>query len=123
MSFSLELPRPISLNNMFANVKGRGRVKTKRYNTWTHHAAAMLGDQKPLPRANGPVRILLAVGEVGVSPLLDGDNCLKPILDALVNAGVIPDDNRKVVRGVGMEWVPGKDGVTAHITSAEAPNA
>lgn len=123
MSFSLELPRPISLNNMFANVKGRGRVKTKRYNTWTHHAAAMLNDQKPLPRANGPVRIVFAVGEVGVSAAMDGDNTLKGCIDALVEAGVLPDDNRKTVRGVGMEWVPGKDGVTAHITSAEAPNA
>jgi Holliday junction resolvase RusA-like endonuclease len=111
----LNLPKPISTNALFANVRGRGRVKSARYNTWTHHAAAMLADQRPLPRIDYPCRILFAVGEIGMRANSDGDNTLKCLLDALISNGVLSDDNRKIVRGVGMEWVAGKEGVTAHI--------
>ena len=112
----INLPPPISTNNLYANVRGKGRVKSQRYNTWEWHATAALQPQKPLPKPNGPVRILYLVGEVGVSPIIDGDNCLKCLTDTLVKHGVIPDDNRATVRAIGMEWIKGKEGVTACIS-------
>ena len=117
---TINLPRPISTNKLFKN-KREGRACTEEYNTWKWHAKAMLQKQKPLPKPNGPVCITFAVGEVGISSRMDGDNCLKCLQDALVDAGVIPDDNRKTVRGVGMHWVEGKEGVTAYISAASAP--
>ena len=75
----------------------------------------MLLSQRPLPQMDGPVRLHFAVGEVGVSAAMDGDNTFKALTDALVGAGVIKDDTRKHVRGTAMEWVPGKRGVTVHI--------
>ena len=117
----IDLPKPISTNRLFKN-KRSGRACTEAYNTWRWHASAMLQDQKPLPKPNGPVRIMFAVGEVGLRADMDGDNCLKCLLDALVDGGVLSDDNRKIVRGVGMEWVEGKEGATAHITMADAPS-
>ena len=117
---SLRLPEPISTNSLFANVRGRGRVKTAQYNTWGCHAAALLLDQRPLPRFDCPVHITICVGEDGVNARMDGDNTLKAYLDALVNAGVLADDNRKTVRSVGMEWVEGVKGATAHITPTVA---
>jgi Holliday junction resolvase RusA-like endonuclease len=62
---------------------------------------------------------MFAVGETGLRKDMDGDNCLKCLIDALVEAQIIPDDNRQHVRGVGMEWVSGKEGVTAYISPAE----
>lgn len=115
---TLNLPKPISTNRLFKN-KRRGRACTEAYNTWKWHARAMLQDQKPIAKPNGPVRISFAVGEVGLRADMDGDNCLKCLIDALVDAQVIPDDNRSILRGVGMEWVEGKEGATAYITSAE----
>lgn len=115
---TINLPKPISTNRLFRN-KGRQRVCTQEYNTWKWHALDMLQGQKPFPKQSAPVRVLFAVGEVGLQSSMDGDNCLKCLLDALVDNGVLTDDNRQHVRGIGMEWVPGKEGVTAHIMPAD----
>ncbi len=116
---SIDLPKPISTNRLFKN-KARGRACTEAYNTWKWHALAAIQGQKPIAKPNGPVRLLFAVGEVGLRSDMDGDNCLKCLIDALVDAQIIPDDNRQTVRGVGMEWVPGKEGATAYIAAAES---
>lgn len=114
----IDLPRPISTNNLFANVPGKGRVKTQDYQTWLWHVAAALTKQRPLPKFTEPVRIVYAVGEVGVSSRFDLGNAEKALTDVLVSEGVIPDDSRKWVRGIGSEWVAGKEGVTAYIGPA-----
>ena len=118
----IRLPRPISTNSLFANVKGRGRVCTKAYNQWKWQAKAKLSDQKPLPKFAEPVQIALLVGEKGVGRM-DADNAVKAYLDALVAANVIPDDNRNVIRRIVVEWVAGVEGCTAHIRNADAPEA
>lgn len=115
---TIDLPKPISTNRLFKN-KARGRARTEAYNTWRHHARAMILDQKPIAKPNGPVRVFFAIGETGLRKDSDGDNLLKCLLDALVDNGILTDDNREYVRGVGMEWVKGKEGATAHITPAE----
>lgn len=117
MTIKIDLPKPISTNRLFKN-KRQGRSCTEEYNAWKWHAKAMLMEQRP-PKAQGPVRILYAVGENGLRFDMDGDNCLKCLTDALVDHGVIPDDKREHVRGVGMEWVKGKEGVTAYLVGAE----
>lgn len=116
---NIDLPRPISTNSLFANVRGKGRIKSQRYNTWLWHAKAQIQKQKPIAKPNGPVRVLITVGTKGVRKDMDGDNCLKAYLDALVSNGILADDNREIIRGVGMEWVEGKEGATAHITAAD----
>lgn len=119
MTITVNLPKPISTNRLFKN-KRSGRVCTEEYNTWKWHAKAMLQKQKPFPKIEGPVRILFAVGEVGLRSTMDWDNCIKCLQDALVDAGIIPDDNRSVVRSGGVEWVEGKEGVTAYISPASS---
>lgn len=116
----IELPKPISTNRLFKN-KARGRCRTEAYNTWRWQAAAMIQDQKPIAKQNAPVRVFFTIGEKGLRKDSDGDNLLKCLLDALVDNGILPDDNRQHVRGVGMEWVEGKEGATAHITPADTP--
>lgn len=110
----IKLPRPISVNSIYANVTGKGRVKSAKYNTWMRHVDALMWEQR-CPRYIGPVRLHFRVGEVGASPKMDGDNTLKAYIDALVKYDIIEEDNRKIVRAISMEWVPELDGAEAEI--------
>ena len=98
----IELPFPVPLSACFTNAKGRGRVPTKRYETWKAEAAWMIASQKPTP----------IKGEVSVSVRLvapdkrhrDAGNTDKAVLDAIVRAGLIEDDSNRFVKRVSYEW-------------------
>ena len=85
----LTLPTPPSTNNLFVNVKGRGRVKTDRYRSWLRAAGNELRAQKPRKVA-GPVAVSI---EVGPDKRRDLDNYSKAVLDLLVMCGAIDDDS------------------------------
>lgn len=86
----ITLPVPPSVNKMYFNVPGRGRVKTKEYALWKSAAVAMI-----LAQTRGQKRI---AGHFGVRLNLphkmrgDLDNRIKPILDALVESERVDDD-------------------------------
>jgi len=119
----LALPEPISTNNLFLNVQGRGRVVSKVYADWKKRAAGYIAAHVPMPRFAMPVEITLFVGERGVGQM-DSDNTAKAYIDALKAAGVIHDDSRKWVRRSEAIWVPGMAGCVAMIKAAtNAPAA
>lgn len=111
------LPDPISTNNLYLNVPGRGRVMSKDYTYWKRLAARTLSAQSPLPKFALPVHVIFYVGEKNTGQM-DSDNTLKAYMDALKTAGVIHDDSRKWVRRTGAVWVPGMGGCVAKITVA-----
>ncbi len=98
---TIEIPVPPSVNDMFRNVRGKGRVKTAAYNDWLGHAGWLLRSQHPAP-VKGRVVILISVERT--SKCADIDNRVKAIFDLLVTHGVI-DDDRNVV-GFAAAWAP-----------------
>ena len=85
---------PISLNSIYNNVKGKGRVKTKKYTTWTND---VLWELKAQNRSN----MRVVDGYFGIEITFhrqltkaDIDNCIKPLVDCLVKAGIVPDDRK-----------------------------
>ncbi|MEM7191297.1 MAG: RusA family crossover junction endodeoxyribonuclease [Pseudomonadota bacterium] len=113
------LPKPISVNAMYRNrskAGKRGRQITERYRTWFQSACSIAkgledGKATPLPSFSGPVSISLYVPEPNTK--LDLDNTAKAYLDLFVKLGVIPDDNRQVVRRLSLQWVTGDRGYAA----------
>lgn len=113
--YAAELPPPISVNNLFMNVKRapdgaklpKGRFKSKHYRLWQQEACQMLLAQGPRPSLSGPVALIFTLGEQG-APMIDTDNSAKAYIDILVKMRVLPDDNRRVVRHLSITWVPGK---------------
>ena len=119
---TVKLPRPLSVNSLFANIPGKGRVKSKRYRTWWQNAILVAtgideGKAQPRPSFDGPVKICLFVPERGVK--MDLDNAAKAYIDLLVHLGVIPADSPKYVRGISLDWVDAAPG-EALITAAPA---
>lgn len=98
---SLTLPMPPSVNELFRNKRGRGRVKTRVYEDWQGHAGWYLRSQSPLP-VHGHVVIALSVERS--SSVADIDNRVKALFDLLCTHKVI-DDDRYVV-GFCIAWAP-----------------
>jgi Holliday junction resolvase RusA-like endonuclease len=88
----IDLPRPPSVNNLFLNKgRGGGRVKTRAYREWVSLAAWEIKIAARSGRIEGKFGVLIILGACpGNAP--DLDNMIKPIVDALVSAGVTPDD-------------------------------
>jgi Holliday junction resolvase RusA-like endonuclease len=101
---SVTLPVPPSVNGLYRNVPGRGRVKTKEYSDWFARGYLSLRHQiwEYVP---GKVLLCMKVSPQG--PLADLDNRIKAAQDLLVKARVI-DDDRHVV-GLTACWGEQRD--------------
>lgn len=99
---SFLLSTPPSINRMFRNVAGVGRVKTGAYRDWAKEAmqdmmAQRAGQTVPRP----PVAVTITVPDSKGRG--DIDNRIKAVLDCLVNMGVLEDDSDKFVRRVTVQ--------------------
>ena len=109
----LILPFPPTTNNLFRNVRGKGRVPTKRYEQWMKQAMQELMIQRP-ERLAGFVSVDLAFCRPD-KRRRDLDNLLKAPLDALVKFAVIEDDSK--IMAISARWI--KDGEEAPATFIE----
>jgi Holliday junction resolvase RusA-like endonuclease len=97
-------PQPPSTNNLFRNVPGKGRVRTKAYKEWIARAGWEVKIQRVVPVA-GRVRMLIE----GLTRI-DLDN-IKAVPDLVKKLGYIEDD--RLVRHL---TVIGADTDPGHIT-------
>lgn len=112
---ALNLPRPPSVNNLFVNVPGKGRIKSADYRNWIATAGWMLKAQRPAS-IKGGYRVLILVGPTRA----DLGNCEKALSDLLQTHGVIEND--RLCQGIALERsndVP-KDVVHCVVQEAEA---
>lgn len=94
------VPMPPSVNNLFVNVVGRGRVPSSRYTKWRIAAGLTLNDQK-VPRLDGPVHLEYSIG---TNTRADLANTEKALTDLLVSSAIIDGDDRMTVRQISMWW-------------------
>jgi crossover junction endodeoxyribonuclease RusA len=96
MSEWLFIPPPPSVNALFANVAGKGRVRSARYRQWATAAGWMLQSQRanwPAIAAGQPYSVAL---RLPVDYRSDIDNAAKGPIDLLVSLGIVPDDRLMV---------------------------
>lgn len=102
---SFDLPMPPSVNKLFTNVAGIGRVKTRAYKSWINEAGWMLVTQRNQhgrhKRLDGPVSVTVSAYRGGKSR--DLDNILKALLDLLKHTQTIKDDSQVVE--IHARWV------------------
>ena len=97
-----EIPVPPSVNRLYANVRGKGRVKSNLYRTWLRAAQNEMLAQQCRP-FDAPAIITLNIPEHTRGDL---SNRFKAAEDLLVRCGVLPDDGKQYVRGVRADWSP-----------------
>lgn len=96
---TLTMPVPPSLNNIFTNVRGKGRVRTARYRTWARAAGNEVMAQT---KRNFPGPVLVDITCKRPRSNCDVDNYIKGCLDLLVDMAVLSDD--KNVQEVRARW-------------------
>ena len=89
----LRLPLPPSVNALYANMPGKGRVRTKRYLTWLNAAGWAIKQTKPKPKKIKGNYSLWLYCERPDRRCRDLGNTLKAIEDVLVQHGIIADDS------------------------------
>ena len=114
---SLTLPFPPSTNNLFVNIKGKGRVKSARYSAWCTEAGWEARRQRA-GRVEGPYALYITACRPDARRR-DLDNIAKPVSDALKTAGVIEDDS--LCQKLTMSWgTPGKTVFVQVFSTTEA---
>lgn len=88
-AMTYRLPMPPSVNKLYSNVPGKGRVLTARYRTWRRAAMNELLTQ-PRERIEGPVTLRLLLPRAKRKG--DASNRFKAVEDILVHMGLIDDD-------------------------------
>lgn len=84
------LPLPPSVNQLYANVPGKGRVKTKAYRDWIHVASTEVMIQRHGPvHLDGDVRVDILVERRG-----DLDSRVKAVFDLMTSMNVWKDDKQ-----------------------------
>ena len=94
---SVPLIRPISVNNLFSNTKGRGRAKSKAYVAWLAEQKAVIMAAGPRKHVGGPVEVALCVP---CGSRVDTDNVSKAYIDCLVSMNIIDDDRNVVTTAI-----------------------
>lgn len=99
-----EIDVPPSTNNLYANVRGKGRVKSRAYSDWLATAGLEAKTQTWGRRLNASWKLSITAH---VRTTRDISNLIKPIEDLIVKLGLAPDDRfcRKV-EAVRDESVP-----------------
>lgn len=101
---------PPSVNNLFVNVRGRGRVKSKAYRDWIAANAWKVQRLEPITAPRFGVSLWVYGGE-GLNMGRDIDNMAKPVLDLLVATKRIPGDSlRAGLHLVSVGYFPSNEG-------------
>jgi Holliday junction resolvase RusA-like endonuclease len=100
-TITLALPFPPPSNNLFEEVPGGARTRTKRYREWREAAHKAIDRQRPR-LAVGAVEVMITLEE---GPGRHGaDNRIKAVLDCLVEKGIIAAGHSGILRRVTAQW-------------------
>lgn len=100
---TITLPYPPSTNELYANVAGRGRIKSARYRTWRYAAGWELLSQRP-DKITGAYELSIALNRARSGDL---DNRVKAVSDLLVELRITPDD--KQMEALSVRWFDGPE--------------
>ena len=114
-SVTIDLPAPPSLNNLFVNIAGRGRIKSTAYQEWIRDAGWILQVQNP-GCVSGPYSVTLLANRHDAR-FNDLDNGAKAAVDLLVKHRVVEDDS--LCESLTIKWGNPRSGMRVTVTKRE----
>lgn len=103
------LPTPPSVNELYKNLPGKGRVKSGAYDDFVRRGVTAIRNQR-VASLSGYVIAIFGVERMSLSA--DIDNRLKSMLDTIVKAGIVVDD--RFITAIAVSWLPKANGL-AHV--------
>jgi len=95
-------PLPPGTNNLFLNIAGKGRIKSRRYRDWIKEAGWSIQAAR-CGWIDGPVTVAITLPD---KMRLDTDAAIKPLLDLCVRHHLIEDDAARIIRGLSVSLAP-----------------
>ena len=104
---SCTIQEPFSANKMYAPVARGKMVKSKKYNEWINKNVSIIKDTL-VPATQFPIEVeILIMADFQWKMKCDPDNIVKPIVDLLVRAEIIPDDTSRFIESVKVRYLQG----------------
>jgi Holliday junction resolvase RusA-like endonuclease len=104
---SCVIEEPFSANKMYAPIARGQMVKSKKYNDWIEKHTPIL-KEKMEPANAFPIDVdILIMADWNWKYKNDTDNLIKPIVDLLKRANIIPDDTTRYVNSVKVRYLQG----------------
>ena len=97
---SCSIEEPFSANKMYAPIARGKMVKSKKYNDWIAKNVSIIRENL-MPATQFPIDVeILIMADYRWKLKCDADNIIKPLVDLLVKAGVIPDDSTRYIESI-----------------------
>lgn len=104
---SCTIEEPFSANKMYAPIAKGKMVKSKKYNDWISKNVTKIKDNL-LPANKFPIEVeILVLADSQWKMRCDSDNIVKPIVDLLVRAEIVPDDTSRFIESVKVRYLQG----------------
>ena len=104
---SCTIQEPFSANKMYAPVARGKMVKSKKYNEWINKNISIIKDTL-IPATQFPIEVeILIMADFQWKMKCDPDNIVKPIVDLLVRAEIIPDETSRFIESVKVRYLQG----------------
>ena len=104
---SCVIEEPYSANKMYAPIARGQMVKSKKYVDWIEKHTPIL-KEKMEPAKEFPIDVeILVMASWDWKYKNDTDNLIKPIVDLLKRADIIPDDTTRYVNSVKVRYLQG----------------
>ena len=104
---SCVIEEPFSANKMYAPIAKGQMVKSKKYNEWIEKHTPIL-KEKMRPANEFPIDVdILVMADWNWKYKNDTDNLIKPLVDLLKRAEIIPDDTTRYVNSVKVRYLQG----------------
>jgi Holliday junction resolvase RusA-like endonuclease len=99
------LEKPFSANKMYVPIARGKMVKSKKYNDWiVRNLPIVIENLSPAKEYPINLEILIMANHIWRRKN-DIDNLIKPLIDLLVRAEIVPDDTSRYIENVSLRYL------------------